>query len=81
MAYRKVYIAIDCNNDAEALAAQAFAKEFSQMFQLRATDVLKIAPIVRKNGGLLMKTIRTISEEGSKGIAKMIPYFLANVKK
>lgn len=81
MAYRKIYIAIDCNSDAETVAVQAFAEEFSQMFQLKATDVLKVAPIVRKNGALLMRTIRTISAEGTKGIAKMIPYFFANVKK
>lgn len=81
MAYRKIYIAIDCSSDAEALATQAFAKEVSQTFQLKASDVLKIAPLVRKNSGLIVKTVKTMSTEGVKGIAKIIPYFLANIKK
>lgn len=81
MAYRKIYIAIDCNNDAEAQAAQEFAKEISQMFQMKAADILKVAPLVRKNGSLILKTIQTISTEGTKGVVKMVPYFIANVKK
>lgn len=81
MAYRKIYIAIDCNSDAEVSAVQTFAEEASRMFQLKASDVLKVAPLVRKNSALLMKTIKTISADGAKGIAKIIPYFLANVKK
>ena len=81
MAYRKIFIAIDCENDADALAVQAFAKEVSQMFQLKAADVLRMAPLVKKNGALILKTVKTISAEGTKGIVKIVPYFMANVKK
>ena len=81
MAYRKIYIAVDCENDAEALAVQAFAKEVSQMFQLKASDILHMSPLVKKNGALILKTIKTISMEGTKGIVKIVPYFMANVKK
>lgn len=81
MAYRKIFIAVDCNSDAEAMAVQAFAKEVSQMSQLKAADVLKVAPLVRKNSSLLMRTVKAISTDGAKGLAKMVPYFLANVKR
>ena len=81
MAFRKIYIAINCESDAEALAVQAFAKEVSQMFQLRAIDVLKVAPLVRKNGSLILNTIKTISAEGMKGVAKIVPYFIGHIKK
>ena len=81
MAYRKVFIAVDCSNEAEVEAVQQFGKELSNIMKLKASDVLKIAPMVRKNSGLIMTVIRTISVEGAKGVAKMIPYFMANVKK
>ncbi|MBR3591033.1 MAG: hypothetical protein IKK89_04765 [Alistipes sp.] len=81
MAYKKIYIAIDCQSDAEVVAVQDFGKELSQLLQLKASDVLKIAPMVRKNSALLIKTAKVISSEGAVGVAKMIPYFIANVKK
>lgn len=81
MAYRKIFIAVDCANDAEAEAVQQFGKELSGLMKLKASDVLRIAPMTRKNSGLIMTVIRTISAEGAKGVAKMIPYFMANVKK
>jgi hypothetical protein len=81
MAYRKVYIAVDCDSDAEALAVQAFAKEASQMFRLKARDVLSLAPTIKKNGSLIVHAVKTISAEGMKGVAKIVPYFIGNIKK
>lgn len=81
MAYRKIYLAIDCQTDEEVAQVQAFAKEISSLYQMRGRDILKLAPAVRKNGGLIARTIKTISTEGAKGVAKMIPYFITNVKK
>ncbi len=81
MAYKKVYLAIDCQNEEELAAVQLFGKELSGLLQLKASDLLRIAPMVRKNSALLMKTAKVISTEGAVGVAKMIPYFLANVKK
>ena len=81
MAYRKIYLAIDCQNEAEVEAVQQFAKELSQALQLKSADVLKLAPSVRKNRDLLAHTIRTISAEGIKGVMKIVPYFVSNFKK
>lgn len=81
MAYRKVFIAVDCVDETEVEAVQQFGKELSSIMKLNASDVLRIAPMVRKNSGLIMTVIRTISAEGAKGVAKMIPYFISNVKK
>lgn len=81
MAYKKVYLAIDCQNEEELAAVQVFGKELSQIMQLKASNVLRIAPMVRKNSALILKAVRVISSEGATGVAKMIPYFLANVKK
>jgi hypothetical protein len=81
MAYRKIYIAIDCASEAEAVAVQEFGKEVSALFQMKAADVLRIAPAVKKNSGLLRFAAKTIATEGTRGLAKVIPYFMANVKK
>lgn len=81
MAYRKIFIAIDCANEEEAQAVQTVAKEASQILRLQARDILKIAPAAKKNSALIAKTIKTISSEGMKGVAKIIPFFIANFKK
>lgn len=81
MAYRKIFFAIDCNNEAEVEALQQFAKELSQTLRLKSADVLKLAPAIRKNRDLLAHTIRTISADGVKGVMKIVPYFVSNFKK
>lgn len=81
MAYRRIFIAVDCRNEAEVEAVQQFAKELSQAMQLKSTDVLRLAPAIRKNRDLLTHTIRTIATDGLKGIMKVAPYFISNFKK
>lgn len=81
MAYRKIYLAIDCQSEEEVAQVQNFAKEISGLFQLQARDIIKISPSVRKNSSLIVRAIKTISTEGAVGVAKMIPYFLSNIKK
>lgn len=81
MAYRKIFIAVDCRNEAEVEAVQQFAKELSQAMQLKSTDVLRLAPAIRRNRDLLTHTIRTIATDGLKGIMKVAPYFISNFKK
>lgn len=81
MAYRKIFIAVDCQNDAEVENVQQFAKELSQMLQLKGVDVLRLAPAIRKNRDLLAHTIRTIAADGLKGVMRIAPYFVSNFKK
>ncbi|MBQ4127854.1 MAG: hypothetical protein IJD72_07795 [Alistipes sp.] len=81
MAYRKIFIAVDCKNEAEVEAVQQFAKELSQAMQLKSADVLRLAPAIRKNRDLLTHTIRSIASDGMKGVMKSVPYFISNFKK
>ena len=81
MAYRKIYLAVDCQNEADTEIVQQFAKELSQALRLKSADVLKLAPALRKNRDLIAHTIRTISADGVKGVMKVIPYFVSNFKK
>lgn len=81
MAYRKIFIAVDCQSDAEVENVQQFAKELSQMLQLKGADVLRLAPALRKNRDLMSHTIRTIAADGLKGVMRIAPYFVSNFKK
>ena len=81
MAFRKIFIAVDCKNEAEVEAVQQFAKELSQALQLKSSDILRLAPAIRKNRDLLVHTIRTIATDGIKGVMKIAPYFVSNFKR
>ena len=81
MAFRKIFIAVDCKNEAEVEAVQQFAKELSQVLQLKSSDILRLAPAIRKNRDLLVYTVRTIASDGIKGVMKIAPYFVSNFKR
>lgn len=81
MAYRKVYIAVDCASEAEFEQVQAAAKVMSNMFRLRGADLLSLYPIIAKNGEIIGSTVRTISQEGMRGVTRMVPYLIKNIKR
>jgi hypothetical protein len=81
MAYRKIIIAVDCANDAEAVNVQAAAKRMSEMFRLRGSDVLAMYPLVEKNGDIISNVIRSVAQDGLRGLASAIPYLIKNIRK
>jgi hypothetical protein len=81
MAYKRIIIAVDCATPEEVVAVQAAAKRISEIFKLKAADVLAVYPIVEKNGNLIITTIRTIAQEGMRGAARMLPYLVKNLKR
>lgn len=81
MAFRKIIIAVDCTDDNEVAQVQSAAKMISENFRLRGADILALAPIVAKNGAVISTAIRTISQEGMMGVAKIVPYLMKNFKK
>lgn len=81
MAYRKIIIAVDCANDAEVVNVQAAAKRMSEMFRLRGSDVLAMYPLVEKNGDIISNVIRSVAQDGLRGLASAIPYLIKNIRK
>lgn len=81
MAYRKIIIAVDCASDAEAVNVQAAAKRVSEMFRLRGSDVLAMYPLVEKNGDIISNVIRSVAQDGLRGLASAIPYLIKNIRK
>lgn len=74
--YRKVFLAIYCENDEDLAVVQKFAEEISSTFRLSARDLIGLRPIVQKNGQLIGTAVRTISKEGMSGLMKMVPQLM-----
>ena len=81
MGYRKIYLAIDCRGDEEALQVQKIAEDLSMMFSLSAKDIIAIYPSVKSNAGLIKTSIKTLSRDGMKGVGKVVSYLFTNFKK
>ena len=73
MAFRKIYLAVDCNSDQEVEAVQQIAKEVSETFRMSAKDLISFYPFLRQNKALLYSAVKTVSKEGKKGVMKLIP--------
>lgn len=79
--YRAITIAVDCANDQEQEVVQRIAKEASETMRLKASDVIRFYPIYQKNSGLIISAIRAISQEGMKGVMRVVPALIKNFKK
>lgn len=74
--YKKVIIAVDCETEQEQQKVQEIAKELSEMLHLKASDLIQFYPLLQKNKALLYATIKTVSQEGKKGILKLVPLLI-----
>ena len=76
MAYKKIMLAVNCENEAEQQEVQEIAKELSGILQLKAKDLIDFYPTLQKNKGLIFSVVKTISKEGKKGLFKIVPMLL-----
>lgn len=74
--YRKVFLAIYCENEEDLALVQKFAEEVSTTFRLSARDLISLRPLVQKNGQLIGNAVRTISREGMSGLVKVVPQLM-----
>lgn len=74
--YRKIYIAVFCDNEDEVSQVQKVAEDLSSTFRLSAKDLIGIHPLIKKNGQLIASAIRTIAKEGMSGIRKVVPQLM-----
>ena len=70
---RKIYMAVYCDNDEQALAVQNVTKEFCSMFTIDAVDLLAIYPKIKEKRGVLKDAAKVITKEGKKGAIRLIP--------
>lgn len=76
MAYKKIMLAVNCENEAEQQKVQEIAKELSGILHLQAKDLIELYPTLQKNKGLIFSVVNTISKEGKKGLFKLVPMLL-----
>lgn len=76
MAYKKIILAVDCENEQEQQMVQTIAKELSELLRLQAKDLISFYPTLQKHKGLLLNAMRTISQDGKMGIVKLVPMLL-----
>lgn len=81
MAYRKIYIAVDCSSDEEAKQVQKIAEDMSAIFSLSGKDMISLYPSVKNNASLIKSTIKTISRDGMKGLGKVVTSLMMNFKR
>lgn len=79
MAYRKVIIAVDCENDEEQRMMQEIAQEISNTFQMKAKDIISFYPFVKKHKAMLYSCVKTVATEGKKGMLKLVPIIMKNI--
>ena len=76
MAYKKIILAVDCENEQEQQMVQVIAKELSEAFHLKAKELINFYPVLQKHKALLYTAVTTISREGKKGLLKLVPLLL-----
>jgi hypothetical protein len=76
MAYKKIIIAVDCENEQEQQMVQTIAKELSETLRLKAKELISFYPTLQKHKSLLYNAIKTISQEGKMGILKLVPMLI-----
>lgn len=74
--YKKITIAVDCENEQEQQMVQVMAKELSETLRLNAKDLINFYPILQKHKGLIYTAINTISKEGKRGLLKLVPLII-----
>ena len=80
MGFKRLNIAVNCNSEQEQREVQTILDELSNILRLDAGDLIKNAPMVRKNQNIIRQIFTTISKGGTKGIMSIIP-LVAQFKK
>lgn len=76
MAYKKVSIAVDCDNEQEKEMVQVMAKELSETLRLKAKELINFYPVLEKNRNLIYTAMQLVSREGKRGLLKLVPLLI-----
>ena len=70
---RKIFIAVYCDDEAQAVQVQDIAKDMSSTFQIQAKDIIGLYPLVKKNRSILRNAINAIAKDKMAGAMKVLP--------
>lgn len=68
MAYRKIFIAVDCADDAQKEAVQGIFNELSNMRLFNGNQIQNIYPFVKAHQNELFQLFSMISNNGVKSL-------------
>ena len=70
---RKIFIAVYCDDEAQAALVQEIAKDISSTFQIQAKDLIGIWPMIKKNKTTLRNAVNAIAKDKMAGAMKVLP--------
>jgi pyrimidine operon attenuation protein/uracil phosphoribosyltransferase len=70
---KKIFIAVYCDDEAQAAQVQDIAKDMSSTFQIQAKDIIGLYPLVKKNRSILRNAINAIAKDKMAGAMKVLP--------
>ena len=74
--FKKIILAVDCDNEQEQQLVQNIAQEVCQTYRINAKDIIGFYPLIRQNKDIIYTAVKTISKEGKKGIMKIVPLLM-----
>lgn len=77
--YKKITLAVNCDSEEQRQMAQKIAQDVSQTFRLEAKDLINMYPMIASHKALLYSVVKTISQEGKKGIIKIVPMLMKSL--
>lgn len=66
--YRKIYIAVDCDSDAQRDQVQAVAEEISNLRLLSGEKILQVWPFIRAHEADIRRLFSMITSGGVKSV-------------
>ncbi|MBR5498874.1 MAG: hypothetical protein IKV75_01785 [Bacteroidales bacterium] len=70
--FRKIHIAIDCENEQEYAVVQKIAEEISSVMRLSAKELVAVYPEIKKRYGLIAVGKQAIKKDGRKGLLAIV---------
>ena len=70
--FRKIHIAIDCENEQEYAVVQKIAEEISSVMRLSAKELVAVYPEIKNRYGLIAVGKQAIKKDGRKGLLAIV---------
>lgn len=77
--FRKIHIAVNCDNDEEYRAVQKIAEEMSSVMRLTAQELIAVYPEIKKRYGMIATAKSAIKEKGKKGLMAVVGQILKSI--
>lgn len=77
--FRKIHIAVDCENAEEYAVVQKIAEEMSSVVRLTAKELVAVYPEIKKRYGLIAAGKQAIKKDGRKGLMAIVGQLMRGI--